>query len=112
MYALKECEALANAMDKKYVVHPDTKTKAILKSAFVRSQNNVDQACITAFSYDIEPRVDVVPMLGGDGKMHGVPVPWDLYLPLEAENHFCITTDELAAGRTVLARHNGLCIFQ
>jgi len=112
LYALKECEALANLADKSYMVHPNTKTKAILKSTFVHSQNNVDEACVKAYSYDIEPRVDVVPVLGGDGKMHGVPVPWDLYLPLEAENHFCITTDEIAGSRTVLARHNGLCIFE
>ena len=111
-YALKECEALANLVDKNYTVHPDTKTQAILKSTFVRSQNDVDEACITAFSYDIEPRVDVVPVLGGDGKVHGVPVPWNYYQRLEAENHFCITTDEIAGNRTVLARHNGLCIYE
>ena len=111
-YALKECEALANLVDKNYTVHPDTKTQAILKSTFVRSQNDVDEACITAFSYDIEPRVDVVPVLGGDGKVHGVPVPWNYYQRLDAENHFCITTDEIAGNRTVLARHNGLCIYE
>lgn len=111
-YALRECEALANAVDKRYVVHPNTKTQAILKSSFVTARNHVDEACITAYSYDIEPRVDVVPVLGGDGKIHGVPVPWDYYQPLEAENHFCVTADAYAEQNHILARHNGLCIFQ
>ncbi len=110
LYALKECEVLANALDRSYVVHPDTKTRAILKPTFVKSADNVDEACITAFSYDIEPRVDLVPVMGGDGHIHNVPVNWDEYLPLEEETHFYICADAYAESKTVLARRNGLCI--
>ena len=67
LYSLKECEVLANAVDYKYVVHPNTKTQAILKSSFVSSKDKVDETCITAYSYDIEKRVDVVSVRGGDG---------------------------------------------
>lgn len=112
LYALKECEALANALDRSHVVHPETKTQAILKSTFVRSSDNVDEACITAFSYDIMPRVEIVVMRGGDGRLHDVPVNWDEYLPLEAENRFYISTDAYGESKTVLARRNGLCIYQ
>lgn len=111
LYSLKECEALANAVDYKYVVHPDTKTQAILKSTFVGSKDSVDETCITAYSYDIEKRVDFVAVLGGDGYYHDVPVEWDDYLPLEASNHFYITTNEIADRKPVIARRNGLCIF-
>ena len=111
LHALKECEALANALDRSHVVHPDTKTQAILKSTFIRSADNVDEACITAFSYDMEPRVDIVPVRGGDGKVHGVPVNWDEYLPLEEQTHFYICADTYAESQTVLARRNGLCIY-
>ena len=110
-YSLKECEALANAVDYKYVVHPDTKTNAILKSSFVRSDNNIDETCIKAYSYDIEKRVDYVSVHGDDGYWHDVPVPWDEYLPLEAVNNFYIATNELATNKCVIARRNGLCIF-
>ncbi|MBE6976661.1 MAG: hypothetical protein E7439_05650 [Ruminococcaceae bacterium] len=109
-YSLKECEALANAVDYQYVVHPRTKTQAILKSAFVRSRDDMDETQITAYSYDIEPRIDFVPMLGGDGRLHSVPVPWDDYLPLVAQNHFYISTAEEAKNQTIIARRNGLCI--
>ena len=111
-YSLKESEALANAVDAKYVVHPRTKTQAILKSAYVGAVGQMDQTCITAYSYDIEKRVDVVSMLGGDGRIHGVPVEWDDYLPLEAQQCFCIGTEDQAEEKTAIARRNGLCIFE
>ena len=66
-YSLKECEVLANAVDYKYVVHPNTKTKAILKSSFISSKDNIDQTCITAYSYDKKKRVDIVSVHGDDG---------------------------------------------
>ena len=112
LYSLKESEALANAVNPAYVVHPNTKTQAILKSTFVKSQDTVDETCITAYSYDIEKRVDYVSMLGGDGHFHDVPVEWDEYLPLEAQNNFCISTVQSAQGESVIASRNGLCIFQ
>ena len=110
-YSLKECEALANAVDASYVVHPNTKTQAILKSSFVGSQGKTDETCITAYSYDIEKRVDYVSVRGGDGYFHQVPVPWDEYLPLEASANFYISTQEDAQNNTVIASRNGLCIF-
>jgi len=111
LYALKECEALANALDSKYTVHPDTKTQVILKSSFVRSEDQIDQTCITAYSYDIEGRVDIVSVRGDDGYYHDVPVEWDEYLPLETKNHFFVSSDDVAKNKSVMARRNGLCIF-
>lgn len=108
--AQKEGEALANMVPKEYIVHPATKTPAILKSSFVASKNSADEVCITAYSYDIEGRMDLVPMLGGDGKMHLVPVHWDLYLPLEARNNFYIA-ENTVKNRSPLAKRNGLGIY-
>ena len=112
LYSLKESEALANLVDRSYVVHPNTKTPAILKAAYVRSYDDVDEACITAYSYDIEKRVDYVSVLGGDGHFHNVPVEWDEYLPLEAQNNFNISTTQIAQGASVIASRDGLSIFQ
>ena len=112
LYAQKEGEVLANAMNQAHVVHPDTKTQAILKSSFVSAKDHIDEACITAYSYDIEKRVEYVSVHGGDGRFHNVPVEWDKYLPLEQTNYFYIASNELAKGKPVLARRNGLCIFQ
>lgn len=111
MYSLKESEALANAVDLRYVAHPATKTQVILKSSYMGTKANADETKITAYSYDIVPQIDYIPMLGGDGRMHMVPVPWDLYIPLEAQNSFYISSDEVAQNKNIIARRNGLCIF-
>ena len=110
-YSLKECEVLANAVDARYVVHPDTKTEAIVKSEFLSSAEGVDTARIRSYSYDIQGRVTVVPVMGGDGRLHDVTVCWDEYLPLEHTEEFFIAAEELSEGKQVIARHNGLCIF-
>ncbi len=111
LYSLKECEALANAVDSKYVVHPDTKTQAILKSDFISSKDNVDETRISAYSYDIVKREDIVPVYGGDGRYHDVSVLWDEYIPLEEHNSFFITELGAAKNENVMASRNGLCIF-
>ncbi|MBE6943265.1 MAG: hypothetical protein E7453_03260 [Ruminococcaceae bacterium] len=108
-YSLKQFETLANAANPSHMVHPETKTEAILKSSFVRSKDGVDETCITAYSYDIAKRLDFVPMLGGDGRMHSVPVEWDDYLPLKAENHFLVARSEQT--NSSIASRNGLSIF-
>ncbi|MBR6682538.1 MAG: hypothetical protein IKL40_06110, partial [Clostridia bacterium] len=105
-------EALANMLDPREVVHPLTKTQAILKSSYVSTSNNVDTTQITAYSYDIEKRVDIVPVLGGDGKLHGVPVPWDDYLPLVNQTLFNVTTTEIGQNNNIITSRNGLCIFR
>ena len=110
-YAYKECEALSNKISDKLVVHPHTKTRAILKSSFVNSQNDIDEICISAYSYDIIPRVDFIPVHGRDGHWHNVPVPWDDYIPLEASNHFFVATSDLAQNKNILAKRNNICVF-
>ena len=110
-YSFKECEALANASNRDYMVHPDTKTDAILKSEFVANRDYADEISITAYSYDIEQKVDVVSVLGGDGRYHNVSVWWDDYLPLVQRNNFFVT-DDSKYSKDVMASQNGLCIYK
>ena len=112
LHSIKECEALSNCVARRHMVHPDTKTEAILRTAFVNTENDTDEISITAYSYDIAKRVDVVSVHGGDGRFHNVPVEWDEYLPLEAINRFFVAANGLEKSQSVLARRNGLCIFQ
>lgn len=112
LYSHKECEVLANRLDRSYVAHPGSKTQAILKSSFVRSREKTDEICVTAHSYDTIQRVDVIPVFGGDGHYHNVSVPWDEYIPLVAQNRFFVSDLTLAKGKNVMAHNNGLCIFR
>lgn len=105
-YSVREYEALANAMDPHHLIHPDSKTPAILKAAYASGDKTADKVRITAHSYDSIPRVDVIPVLGGDGRMHGVPVPWQEYIPLEASRHLNISaTDPGETGGSIAGIH-------
>ncbi len=110
LYSLKESETLANLVNEKDIVHPDTKTEAILKSSYISTENGVDKTTVTAYSYDIEKRVDIVSVRGGDGHWHNVSVPWDEYIPLEHITNFGVTQTNKAV--SALATKNGLCIFK
>ena len=111
LYSVKECEVLANRVEDQYVLHPDSKTQGILKTTFKGLKDQVEETCITALSYDIETHVDLVPVHGGDGRWHDVPVEWKEYLPLQAENRFYISAEQYAENKNVIARRNGLCIY-
>lgn len=112
LYSMKESEVLANSVDREYLVHPQTKTQAILKTQYLRSSDKTDETKVTAYSYDIEKRLEYVSVRGGDGHLHNVPVEWDEYLPLQAENNFCITEYDAKNADGVLASRNGLCIMK
>lgn len=111
-YSLKETEVLANRIDHSYTVHPETKTAAILKSSFIKSDGKIDEINISSFSYDIEKRTDHVSVYGDDGRWHNVPVEWDEYIPLESSNNFYVCETELAKDKNIIAQGNGLCIYK
>ncbi|MCQ2792497.1 MAG: hypothetical protein MJ208_03125, partial [Bacilli bacterium] len=75
-YPSFETESLANGFDKKDLVHKDTATDAILKTEFVKRDGDIDIYNIVAHTFKANPKVDIVPTLGGDGRMHPVPVHW------------------------------------
>ena len=110
LYSQKESEVLANAANSWNFVHPNTKTQAILKTEFIRSDNSMDEVCVTAYSYDALDRLTYVSVHGGDGHFHDVPVEWKEYIPLEQKGVFLVAkeTDAPAGG---LAYKNGLCII-
>lgn len=109
-YSFGEFEAMANTLDKEAVVHPSSVTPAILKTSFISSEGDVDEIDVHAYSYETMPRIDFVMVLGGDGHMHSVPVPWDEYLPLERAERFSVCPADLAAEEDVLACRGSICI--
>ncbi len=111
-YSYKECETLANLLDRKYVVHPLTKTPAILKASFTGNNGEADKTRITAYSYDIDKKTDYISVHGGDGYDHMVPVEWDDYLPLSESHEFFVADNKYAAGHDVIGRHGDICIYE
>ena len=82
-YSNYEYEVMANVIGGHNFKHPSSVTEVILKPEYLYTANDTDCVEITAYSYTGVDRVDVVPVLGGDGRMHGVPVPWVEYIPVE-----------------------------
>ena len=92
-----EHEQIANRFDINSLVDPETATKAILKTDFVRRNGEGDLVKVTAHSFKEIKHLDLIPTLGGDGRMHGVPVTWYEYIPLEKET--LINVDEIGGSK-------------
>lgn len=78
-----EAEAAANSHNINFFKHPATRSLGvILKSRFMKQEEDSDICEITAHSFQGFDRVEYVPVVGGDGKTHMVPVPWIEYDPI------------------------------
>lgn len=85
-YTGYEAECSANHMGHKYFCHEQSGTESILKASFLSKDGNSDKMCITAYSFRTENRVDYIPVWGGDGCMHSVPVYWVEYIPVTRDS--------------------------
>lgn len=81
-YTAQEVECVLNNMGSKHFAPSGSSTPSILKTGAVVKDGKTDEVTVTAYAYHTEPRVDFVPILGGDGMIHPVPVPWDEYIPV------------------------------
>lgn len=81
-YSSYEHEAFANMFDDKMFKDERSITEAIIKTRFIKKDGLTDQVEVTAFSYRGENRTDFIPVMGGDGRLHNVPVHWIEYFPL------------------------------
>ena len=87
----EECEAAANCHSWDLFKHPATRSLGvILKSRFVNRNDSVDDCIITAHSFSGTDRVTYVSKMGGDGRMHQIPVHWIEYNPISKETPFSI----------------------
>ena len=80
-----EHEVMANAFDQHVLLHPESKTQGIMKTSFNTRNLKADNVTITAHSYKTIDRVEYVSTMGGDGRVHQVPVHWDEYIPIQKQ---------------------------
>ncbi len=78
-----EHEKKANELGAANFAHEMSRTSVILKTRCVDSNAERDDVEVAAYSYATANRVDFVSVLGGDGRIHPVPVHWVEYIPLE-----------------------------
>lgn len=76
-----EHEAMINKMSR-HLFMPDGADPSlplILKEANAHKISGTDEVAVLSRSYKTTPMMDYVPVMGGDGRMHSVPVPWTQY---------------------------------
>ena len=105
-YSYYEHEVLANVVGNHRLAHPASKTEAILKTYLLSKDEKGDRIAVTAYSFDALPRLDFVPVLGGDGRVHPVPVHWTEYIPLQ--NTTTLTVFDVNGSKEADAYFHGL----
>lgn len=93
-YTVHEYETLANRMEQGLFVAPRSATKAILKAQGVKRTGETDTVEMTGYAYETLPRTDFVPVYGGDGKVHMVPVHWTEYIPNSHTSYIEVGKDD------------------
>lgn len=78
-----EHEMCVNRMNQNDFKHPLSGTQNILKTKVVKSGQNHDTINVTAYGYQTANKVEMVSRMGGDGRMHIIPVSWVEYTPVQ-----------------------------
>lgn len=77
-----ENEAIANFIGEGRFSHPESVTENIVRAYSRSTTSTTNIVDVVGSGYAGVPRVDFVPILGGDGNIHSVPVEWIEYLPV------------------------------
>ena len=78
-----ETESIANSFNPDRFMPENCATQLILKSKFVKTHGKADLVNITAHGFRTVEHIDYVNVLGGDGKLHAVPVHWLEYIAVQ-----------------------------
>ncbi len=82
-----EHESVVNKMNQSSFIHPLSQTRNILKTNVLKSKNNCDTIKVTSYGYTTQKRVDYISKLGGDGRMHRIPIHWVEYIPVSKDTN-------------------------
>lgn len=77
-----DAEAFANSMNPELFKPEAATTPQILKVNFLNSVGDTDFFQVSSSAFEAVPQLTFVPVMGGDGHMHDVPVHWFRYDPV------------------------------
>ena len=77
-----EHEVLANKYNPNIFMPILGKTDLILKTVLSMRKGQQDQVKVISHSHDMINHTEIVMTMGGDGRLHGVPVNWIEYVPV------------------------------
>lgn len=101
-----EHESLANRFNKDLLKHPESSTSLILKTKFEQKNGESDRVRIEAHSFKAVKRTDIVNTLGGDGRIHPVPVVWYEYIPIVKNTLMEAKNSKLKKNEFINAKNN------
>ena len=81
---------MANRFDTNLFKPDNSSTPLILKTNLIRKSGSFDEVNVVAHSFEAMRRVTYVPKLGGDGRIHNVPVYWLEYIPVSKESKIAV----------------------
>ena len=85
-----EHEALANYIGQASFKHASCVTNSILRTSIQNTHDGASVVRVTAHGYRGIEHIEYVPVRGGDGRVHPVPVPWVEYIPVEGESRMLV----------------------
>ena len=100
-----EHEVLANKYNPSLFLPLNGKTMLILKTNLFKRNGQQDVVTVTSHSHDMIKHTEIVMKMGGDGRMHGVPVEWIEYVPVTCENQ--ISAGDLGTDNEIKFRNLG-----
>lgn len=77
-----ENEVMANYIGENRFKHPESVTENIVRAYSRSNSSTTSLVDVIGHGYAGVPRVDFIPVLGGDGNLHSVPVEWIEYIPV------------------------------
>lgn len=92
-FTMQEYECLVNRLPADSLAPLGAKTDTIYNATGLSGNGERDTVRIRACSHDAIPRTDFVMVLGGDGRMHSVAVPWTEYIPIVRETDIAVMRD-------------------
>lgn len=104
-YTYYEHEVISNTIGYEAFMHEDSCTEAILKTKTLSTKDGNDLITVTAYSYMGVDRIDLIPVKGGDGNYHNVPVPWIEYIPLEKTSAVVVSDENAPADSATMCYH-------
>lgn len=93
-----EHESLANAMDADLFrpLKAGKDLPLMIKSSKVSRKGQQDEVIISAYSFTETPRVSYIAEMGGDGRLHSVPVHWISYRAVRQDSALQVSHTDLS----------------
>ncbi len=85
-----EHEAMANRFNPDDLRPKNSCTPNIYKTKLIDKRDKVDRVTVTAHSFIGERRVTYITKLGGDGRLHTIPVRWIEYIPVSKDTDMAV----------------------